>query len=188
MLDYSEVTVHKYIIFENEPWEVIDSHVFRKQQRKPVNATKLRNLITGRVTEVSFHVNDNVEEAEIEKQEVKYLYTNRGEYWFCDAKDPSKRFTLSADFVGDAGKWMKANSVITAKLFNDKIFGVELPIKVELKVTEASDAVRGDTARSAGKYVKVETGAELLVPMFINQGEVIRINTEKGEYVERVNN
>jgi len=75
MLEYSEITERKYIILDNEPWEVIGSHVFRKQQRKPVNATKLRNLITGRVTERSFHVSEKVEEAEIDKKPVKYLYT-----------------------------------------------------------------------------------------------------------------
>src|SRR3954466_3009672 len=94
MLEYSEITERKYIVYENEPWEVIDSHVFRKQQRKPVNATKLRNLITGRITEVSFHVSDKVEEADISKKEVRYLYVNKGEFWFCDVKDLSKRFEL----------------------------------------------------------------------------------------------
>ena len=99
MLDYNEVTVHKYIIYEKEPWEVIDSHVFRKQQRKPVNATKLRNLITGRVTEVSFHVSDKVEEADINKKTVKYLYTNKGEYWFSEANDQSKSFQLLSSMI-----------------------------------------------------------------------------------------
>src|SRR6185436_4894111 len=101
MLDYSEVTERTYIVYENEPWEVISSHVFRKQQRKPVNATKLRNLITGRITEVSFHVNDKVEEADIDKKEVKYLYVNRGEYWFCEANDPSKRFQIPVEMIGE---------------------------------------------------------------------------------------
>src|SRR3989344_2284493 len=100
MLDYNEVTVHKYIIYEAEPWEVIASHVFRKQQRKPVNATKLRNLITGRITEISFHVSEKVEEADIDKKEVKYLYTNREEYWFSEANDRSKRFQLPEEMIG----------------------------------------------------------------------------------------
>ena len=89
MLDYSEVTVHKYIIYENEPWEVIGSHVFRKQQRKPVNQTKLRHLITGKVTEQAFHVSEKVEEADLSTKNVKYLYTNKGERWFCAESDPA---------------------------------------------------------------------------------------------------
>ncbi len=146
----------------------------------------MKNLLTGRVVEHSFHVSDKAEEAEIVNKEIKFLYKNKGEFWFCEINDPSKRFSLTEDFIGNAGKWMKGNTLIKAKLFQDKIFGVELPIKVELKVTEASDAVKGDTAKSSGKYVTVETGAEVLVPMFINQGEIIRINSETGDYVERV--
>ncbi len=186
MLEYNEITLRKYVIFEGQPYEVLDSHVFRKQQRKPVNAVKMKNLLTGRVVEHSFHVSDKAEEAEIIKKDIKFLYGNKGQLWFCEIDDASKRFTLEADMIGDASKFMKGNSIVKARVFDEKIFGVELPAKVDLKITEAADAVRGDTAKSAGKIVKLETGAEILVPMFINQGEVVRINTESGEYVERV--
>ncbi|MDP2651296.1 MAG: hypothetical protein Q8O98_01755, partial [bacterium] len=94
MLEYNEITEKKYIVFEGEPYEVIYSHVARKQQRKPVNSTKLRSLLTGRIIEHSFHAADKAEEADIDKKEVKYLYTNKGEYWFCEEGDPSKRFEL----------------------------------------------------------------------------------------------
>ncbi len=186
MLDYSEVKEHKFIIYESEPWEVLTSHVFRKQQRKPVNATKLRNLMTGRITEVSFHVSDKVEEADIDKMEVKYLYTNKGEFWFCEAKDPSKRFQLPEEMIGYAAKFLKPNTVVDAMLFNDKIIGVKIPIKMELKVTEAHDATRGNTAQGATKAVILETGVEIQVPMFIKEGDVVRVNTETGDYTDRV--
>lgn len=186
MLDYNEATVHKYIIFENEPWEVIASHVFRKQQRKPVNAVKLRNLITGRITEVSFHVSDKVEEADIDKKEVKYLYTNKGEFWFCEANDPSKRFQLPEEMIGSGAKFLKPNTVVDAMLFDEKIIGVKMPIKMELKVVEAHDATRGNTAQGATKAVKLETGVEIQVPMFIKEGDVVRVNTETGDYTDRV--
>lgn len=193
MLDYNEASLHKYIIYENEPWEVIASHVFRKQQRKPVNAVKLRNLITGRITEVSFHVSDRVEEADIDKQEVKYLYTNRGEFWFSEAKDPSKRFQLPEEMIGPGAKFLKPNTIVDAMLFDDpakdkarKIIGIKFPIKMELRVVEAHDAVRGNTAQGATKVVRLETGAEIQVPMFIKEGDVVRVNTETGEYTDRV--
>lgn len=186
MLEYSEITERKYIILDNEPWEVIDSHVFRKQQRKPVNATKLRNLITGRVTERSFHVSEKVEEAEINKREVKYLYTNRGEYWFAEINDPSKRFQLEAEIIGPGAKFMKPDITIDMMLFGDKIIGVKLPIKMDLKVAEAHPAVRGNTAQGATKTVKLETGIEIQVPMFIKEGDVVRVNTETGLYADRV--
>jgi elongation factor P len=187
MLEYNEITLRKYIIFEKEPWEVLDSHVFRKQQRKPVNATKLKNLLNGRVTEHSFHVSDKVEEAEIITQKVKYLYTNRGEWWFCAESDPSNRFMIKDETIGEGRKFMKTNSIIEVLKFEDKIFGVKLPIKVELTVKEAPPAVRGDTAKGGNKLITLETGAVLNAPMFVNPGDVIRINTETGEYVERVN-
>ncbi len=186
MLDYSEVTVHKYIIFEKEPWEVLDAHVFRKQQRKPVNAVKLRNLITGRITETTFHVSDKVEEADIDKKEVKYLYTTKGEFWFCESKDPSKRFQLPEEMIGSGSKFLKPNIVIDAMLFDEEIIGIKVPIKMELKVTEAHDATRGNTAQGATKAVVLETGAEIQVPMFIKEGDVVRVNTETGEYTDRV--
>jgi len=185
MLDYSEITKGKYIVFEGGPYEVLDSHVFRKQQRKPVNATKLKNLITGKITEPSFHVSDKAEEAEIEKKDVKYLYTSRGEFWFCDPVDPSKRFKIDEYLIGPASKFIKTNTVVTSLEFKGDIIGMKLPIKVELKVTEAHEATKGNTAQGATKQVVVETGAIVNVPMFIKEGEMIRINTETGEYTER---
>jgi elongation factor P len=185
MLDYSEITERKYIVFNGEPWEVLTSHVFRKQQRKPVNATKLKNLITGKVTEQSFHVSEKVEEAEIDSKEAKYLYNNKGEYWFCEPQDPSKRFALSNEIMGPRGKFLKVNTVIEVLSFEDTTIGVKMPIKVELKVVEAHPAVKGNTAQGGTKTVKLETGAEIQVPMFIKEGEIVRVNSETGEYTER---
>jgi elongation factor P len=185
MLEYNEITLRKYIIFENEPYEVLASHVFRKQQRKPVNATKLRSLITGRIVEHSFHVSDKVSEADISTKKVKYMYTNKGEYWFCDETNPANRFKLDEAVLGPAMKFIKTNSVVDALVFEEKIFGVKLPIKVELKVTEAANAVRGDTAKGGNKMVTLETGATITCPMFIKEGDIVKINTETGEYSER---
>ena len=199
-LEYDEIKERKYIVLDNEPWEVLTSHVFRKQQRKPVNAVKLKNLISGKVTEKSFHVSEKVEEAEIDSQEVKFLYQNKGEFWFCDPRNPSDRFSLPEETIGSPGKFLKTNSVIKILMFGDpdtraehgtglgKIIGIDMPIKVELKVTEAHEAVRGNTAQGATKQVLVETGATVNVPMFIKEGEIIRINTETGEYTERADN
>ncbi len=172
---------------DGQPYEVLDAHIFRMQQRKPVNQTKLKNLITGKVTETTFHQQDKVEEAELIKKEAKYLYNNRGEWWFADPKDPSKRFKLDSEMIGSGAKFLKANSLIELIVFNEQTIGARLPIKVELKVTEAADAVRGNTVQGGTKVVKLETGAEVNVPMFIKEGEVIRINTETGDYVERAN-
>ncbi len=171
---------------EGEPYEVLSSHVFRKQMRKPVNATKLKNLMTGKVMEYSFHASEKTEEAEILSREVKYIYINRGEYWFCEKDDPSKRFSLSEDFIGVQGKFMKPNSLVELLSFQERNIGVKLPIKVELKVKEAPPGIKGNTAQGGTKLVTLETGAGINAPLFVNEGDILRINTETGEYVERV--
>lgn len=187
MLEYNEITERKFIIFEKEPYEVLDSHVFRKQQRKPVNAVKMRNVITGSIKEHSFHVSDKAEEAEIDAKKVKYLYNRNGEWWFCEENDPSKRFMLPDTLLGKAGQFMKTNSIVDVALFEDRIIGAKLPIKVELKVTDAPPAVKGDTAKGGNKVITLETGATITAPMFVGPDDIIRVNTETGEYVERVN-
>lgn len=186
MLEYNEITVGKFIIFNEEPWEVIASHVFRKQQRKPVNATKLRNLITGRITENSFHQSEKVKEAELESMDIKFIYEAKGEYWFHEEGKPANRFSLKEEQVGLGAKFIKKDTVVRAMIFDDKIIGVKMPIKIELKVVEAPPAIKGNTAQGGNKVVKVETGATVNAPLFINEGDTIRVNTGTGEYVERV--
>ncbi len=186
MLEYNEIVERKFIILDGTPYEVINSHVFRKQQRKPVNATKLKNFITGKITERSFHQSEKVEEAEIIAREIKYLYTNKGEYWFSEIDDPGKRFQLVAEMVGTQGKFLKQNSIVKSLVFNENIIGLKLPIKVELRVTEAPPAVKGDTVTGGTKQITLETGAVINAPLFVNEGDVIRVNTETEEYTERV--
>jgi len=155
--------------------------------RKQQNQTKLRSLLTGKVIPASFHAADKAEEADIETKEIKYLYKNRGETWFCEASDPSKRFALSDAVLEGKDRFLKVNSIVTAVIFNEEtIIGIRTPIKVDLVVKEAAPAVKGNTVQGGTKQIVLETGATINVPMFINQGDVLRINTETGEYTERV--
>lgn len=186
VLSYNEITLKKVIIHDGEPCLVIASHVFRKQQRKPVNITKLKSLKSGRVVEITFHQNETVEEADLETRTVTYIYKKPGEYWFHTAGKPAERFTLSEDLVGDQGRFIKERTDISAIAFEDEIIGLKLPIKMELKVKEAMEAVKGNTSSGALKEVTLETGATIMVPMFINEGDVVSINTESGEYSERI--
>lgn len=186
LLEYNEITEKKYIVLDGQPYEVISSHVFRKQQRKPVNATKLKNLMTGKVTEYSFHQSEKVEEAEIDEREVKYLYNNRGQFWFCEAEDSSKRFAVEESIVGPQGRFLKPNTIVTQLQFREQPMGFKMPITADLKVTEAPPNIKGDSAAGGNKVVTLETGATINAPLFINEGDVIRINTETGEYRERV--
>ena len=185
MLDYNEIKPRKIIVMGGEPYEVLSSHVFRKQMRKPVNAAKLRHLITGRITEYSFHQSEKAEEAELSSREIKYLYRNRGEYWFCEKDAPSKRFFLKEDLAGEQRKFMKDNSIVELLSFEGKNIGIRLPIKVELKVKEAPPSIKGNTAQGGTKQVTLETGAVINAPLFVNEGDILRVNTETGEYTER---
>ena len=191
MLEFNEIREGKVIIHEDEPWVVISSHVFRKQQRKPVNATKLKNLLSGRMVEMSFQATDKVDQADLEKRSVKFLYSAKGECWFSEIKDSSKRFSLKDEVVGDKKKFMKENTEAEFVTFENEdgeevIVSVDIPVKVDLKVVEAPPSVKGNTAQGGNKIVKLETGAMVNVPLFIQEGEVIRVNTETGEYYERV--
>lgn len=185
ILSYNEITQKKVIEYNGEPYEVLSSHVFRMQQRKPVNQTKLRHLVSGKVTEISFHQNESVPEADIATMQATYLYTNRGESWFTETSNPKNRFSFPEDAVHEKVQWLKINAPAEVVTYNDKPVTVKIPIKVELKVTEAPPAVRGDTATGGDKKVTLETGAIISTPLFISEGDILRINTDTGEYVER---
>jgi elongation factor P len=187
ILAYNEVTPRKFILVDEEPFEVISSHVFRKQQRKPVNQTKLRNLRSGKVTERSFHQSETIPEADLTKKKAVFIYRAKGEAWFHDEGNPSERYQIAEATIGDGGRFLKEKTVVDALVFDDEVIGVTLPIKVELLVKEAAPAVKGNTAQGASKQVVLETGATIMTPLFINEGDLLRINTETGDYVERVN-
>ena len=189
-LEYSAIREKKIIIHDGEPCEVVESHVARTQQRKPQNQVKLRSLISGKVFPATYHVSDSANEADIEKRDVTFLYANKGEYWFCNPSDKSNRFKLDEALMGNAAKFLKQNNNVTALVWTndddeEKIIKISLPIKMEFKVKEAPPAVRGDTSKGGNKVITLENGTTLNAPMFINEGDTIRVNTETGDYVER---
>ena len=186
MLAYNEVLPKKVVIMDGEPYEVLSAWVFRKQQRKPVNQVKMRNLKSGSMMEHTLHVSDKVEEAEVETKPAKFIYHRNGEWFFHESNNPSKRFTLSDELMGDASKYLLSNVDVEMRWFDGAPIQVKIPIKVELKVTEAPPNNRGNTAQGGDKVVTTETGATFTVPMFVETGDVIRINTETGLYVERM--
>ncbi len=186
VLSYNEISIKKVIVFNDEPCLVLSSHVFRKQKRKPVNNTKLKSLVSGRVIEATFHMNETAEEADLENKNITFIYRKGNEFWFHVTGKPAERFFLTEDLVGDAGKFIKERSELKALVYDENIIGVTIPIKIELKVTETVDAVKGNTSGGALKEAILETGAKVMVPMFINQGDIIAINTESGDYSERV--
>ncbi|MDO8514628.1 MAG: elongation factor P [bacterium] len=186
MLSYNEIKPGVAVLVEGEPYVCTWNNIMQKQQRRPVNQTKLRHLIKGNVIEHPFQQSDKLQEAEIETRLAVFIYERNGEWFFHDLKDKSKRFSVTDEMMGESGKFLKGNTAVETLWFDEKLFRVKLPIKMELKVKEAPPNTRGNTAQGGTKIVVLETGATVDVPMFVNEGDVVRINTETGEYVERV--
>ncbi len=186
ILAYNEILSKTIIIYNGEPYEVLSAHIFRMQQRKPVNQTKLRHLVTGKVTEISFHQNESVPEAEVGRMQAKYLYTSRGESWFAEEGNPKNRFKFAEEAVQDQVKWLAPNTLVEVVTIEDKPMTIKIPVKVDLEVTEAPPTIKGNTATGGNKLVTLSTGASVNAPLFINAGDILRINTDTGEYVERV--
>jgi len=186
MLSYTDLTKGTLFIMDGEPWEVLDAHFLRMQQRKAVVQTKIKNLINGKIIDKNFQPSDEFEEAEIEKMKARFLYENRNVFWFDEVSNPRNRFSFSRDILGKKADFLKPNLEVSAVKFNDRIIGIELPIKVDYRVIEAPPALKGNTATGGNKMITIESGAKISVPLFINEGDIIRVNTSTGEYVERV--
>jgi elongation factor P len=181
----NELKPKTYFIYEDQPYMVLETHHLKMQQRRPVVQTKMRNLLNGKMLERNFAQSDIFEEADIIKKPVKFLYAHRDQFWFVDPNDPANRFELSKEIIGDQVQFLKPNTILEAMRFNDAVINIELPVKMEFKVVEAPPAIRGDTAQGGVKQVKLDTGVSINTPLFINEGDMIVVNTQTGEYVER---
>lgn len=186
MLAYNELKKGTFFVLDGDPYEVIEMNFLRMQQRKATVNTKIRNLITGKILERNWQASDSFEEAEIEKKPANFIYGHRGEYWFTEVGNPKNRFSLSEAMIGESAKFLKPNTQVETLLFNGKVIKVKLPIKMDFKVTEAPPSIKGNTAQGGSKTVTIESGAQISAPLFVNSGDMIRINTDTGEYVERV--
>lgn len=184
-LGVNDLKPKTHIIYEDQPYMVLETHHLKMQQRRPTVQTRMRNLLNGKVLERNFAQSDVFEEADIKRSEVKFLYNHREQYWFSDPKDSAKRFELDAETLGDQIKFLSPNTVLEALSWDDKIINISLPIKMQFKVVEAPPSTRGDTATGGSKQVVLEGGAVINAPLFVSEGEMIIVNTETGQYVER---
>jgi elongation factor P len=186
VLAYNEILPKKIINYNDAPFEVLSAHIFRMQKRKPVNQTRLRNMVTGSVLEISFHSNETVTEADTERMDAVYLYSNGKESWFAEDGNPKNRFSFPYENVHDQVQWLAQNTLVEVLTYDEKPMTIKIPVKVELEVTDAPPAVKGNTVSGGTKLATLSTGAKVNVPLFINPGDIIRINTDSGEYTERV--
>ena len=146
--------------------------------------TKIRNVISGAVTEKTFNPNDKYPTAFIERKDMEYLYNDGFLYFFMDS-ETYEQLPISPNVLGDNFRFVKENMVCKVLSYKGNVFGIEPPNFVELQVTETEPGVKGDTATNVTKPATLETGAEIKVPIFINEGEMIRVDTRTGEYMER---
>jgi len=182
----NDIKIGLNIIHNNEPYTVLSANFVRMQQRKPVMQTKIKNLISGKVLEVNFKPNDKVEEADLARTKANFLYSDQQGSHFMD-NESYEQFTLGKDIVSQKSKFLKEGTEATILNFNNEPVNLSLPIKMDFKVTFAPPGVKGDSAQGrVTKEVEIETGYKLQAPLFIKDNDVIRINIDTGEYVERV--
>jgi elongation factor P len=186
MLAFNELKQGTYIIIDGEPYEILEAKHSKMGRGQAVIQSKIKNLASGKVFSRTFHQSDSFKEANLMKIDAKYLYSHRGEYWFHELNNPSKRFSLKEEKLEQEAQFLKPNLELEALTLDGEIISIHLPVKVDLEVTESPPGVKGDTAQGGTKTITVETGAKINVPLFINQGDVIRVNTQTGQYTERI--
>jgi len=169
---------------DGDVWIIIDFQHVKPGKGAAFVRTKLKNVMTGSVLERTFNPTDKFPRALVEKKTMEYLYSDGGLYYFMDV-ETYEQLPLNLSMVEDALPYMKENMQVSIKFYKGEAFSVEPPNFVELQVTETEPGVKGDTATSGSKTAILETGAKVLVPLFINQGDMIRIDTRTGEYMER---
>ena len=172
------------IEINNEPFTIVSFQHVKPGKGGAFVRTKLKNLLNGNVVDRTFRSGEKVGKPDIEEKEMQYLYTD-GDFHFMD-NDTYEQTALSADLVGNDKNFLQENSTVTVLFYKGRVVNLELPTFVILEVTEAEPGLKGDTASSVTKPVTVETGAKINVPLFINPGDRLKIDTRTGEYMERV--
>jgi len=184
MLNISDIKTGKKIVLDGEPYAVVFNEHSKMGRAGAVMRTKLKNLSTGAVIEKTFQGADKVEEADISKSSAQFLYQEGNDFHFMDSQTYDQ-FVINKDAIGDAKNYLTEGTEVTLLNFNNNPINIELPIKVTLTVTDAPPGLKGDTQSGGDKLVTVETGAKITTPLFVETGDKIIVNTERGEYVSR---
>lgn len=175
-----------FIKINNEPHIVIESQHSKSARSKACVRTKLKNLITNSTIEKTFNASDKIESADMGRSKASFLYSDGSEAHFMESNS-YEQLALPLDAIGEQINFLKEGEEVSVMLYEERPISIILPTKVELKIIETEPAARGDTAQgSVTKKAKLETGAVINVPIFVEQDEMIRVNTETGEYAERV--
>lgn len=172
------------IILDNDPCSITENIMVKPGKGQAFNRVKMKNLKTGRLLERTFKSTETVEAADVDEMNVEYLYSD-GEYWHFMDSISFEQYAADAVAVGDTAKWIKGQEVCVMTLWNGSPISIMAPNFVELAVAQTDPGLKGDTAQGATKPATMETGSEVKVPMFINEGDILKIDTRTGEYVSR---
>ncbi len=156
-----------------------------KMAQQAVVKIKMKNMITGSITERSFRVSEKVEKAHIEYKNMQYLYHVQDDFTFMD-QETFEQLALTKEKIGEAAGYIKEESIVTLMFYKDQIIGINIPNSVELKVVETEPGYKGDTVQGAMKQAKLESGISVQVPLFVNEGDSVKVDTRSGKYIERV--
>lgn len=173
------------IEYEGEIWEVLEYHHSKIAQRSPVVKTKLRNIITSSVQEKNFRSGQTFEVPDMERKGMQFLYKDEIGYHFMDSKTYDQ-LALSKELVGDSARFLKDQQEIIVIFYENEPIGVDLPVAVEMEVVKTEPGVRGDTVSAGTKPATLESGATISVPLFIEEGDTIKVDTRTGDYLERI--
>lgn len=173
------------VMLDGSPCAIIENEFVKPGKGQAFNRVKIRNLLTGRVLEKTFKSGDSLEGADVMDTTMQYLY-NDGEFWYFMHPDTFEQVGAGESAVSDIAKWLKEQDMCEVTLWNGDPIAVTPPNFVELRVTETDPGLRGDTSGGGGKPATLETGAVVRVPLFLDEGTVIRVDTRTGEYVSRV--
>lgn len=172
------------IMLDGDPCAIIENEFVKPGKGQAFNRVRIRNLKTGRVVEKTFKSGDTVEAADVVDTSLQYLYTD-GEHWYFMHQESFEQLTADQNAVGDAAKWIKEQDLCNVTLWNGAPLSVEAPNFVVLKILDTDPGVRGDTSGGGGKPATLETGAVVRVPLFVQTGELIKVDTRTGAYVSR---
>jgi elongation factor P len=173
------------IILDNDPYSIVENEFVKPGKGQAFNRVRIRNLKTGRVVDRTFKSGDTVEAADVVDAQMQYLYTD-GEFWHFMLPETFEQYAADKNLVGDSAQWLKAQDLCTITLWNNSPLAVQPPTFVELAVTQTDPGLRGDTATGGTKPATLETGAVVRVPLFLEEGTIIKVDTRTGEYVSRV--
>ncbi len=186
MLNFNQIKTGKVIKLNAEPFIIIKTDHHKMGRGGAVLKVKCRNLINGSIQERTYQGAEKAEEAETETKKANFMYKDKDEAYFMDNAN-YEQFNLPIEEIGEAALFLKDGTDVDVLYFESKPVSISLPIKMDFKVISAPPGVKGNSAGNVNKQVEIETGAKINVPMFIDEGDIIRINTETGEYVERAN-